>query len=181
MYGQAFMMFFEQGHVPLVKDFSQRYELDAAVPRLYVKINDIATSVGETEKSLIHFDFDFVAVGIADKRRKSFTGSAVVDFGLGWVQTFALERGNHVVNTGSGGAQTKMFFAQISGRRRVRGSSFEQIQQRISRPQRDDVISGFGLAFTLHGETQALGVKPPHGDKVSGHQRNVVKACVGKH
>src|SRR5260370_18041157 len=60
---------------------------------------EIATGVGKTKKSSVHFDFDFIAVGIADKRRKPFACGAVVDFGLCRLQAFALERGNHVVNT----------------------------------------------------------------------------------
>ena len=47
MYGQAFMMFFEQGHVPLVKDFSQRHVLDAAVPRLYMELTAQMNGAGE--------------------------------------------------------------------------------------------------------------------------------------
>ena len=42
MYGQAFIMLSKQGHVLWEEDFSRRYELDAAVPHLYVEIVETA-------------------------------------------------------------------------------------------------------------------------------------------
>src|SRR5260370_35890551 len=69
---------------------------------------EIATGVGKTKKSTVHFDLDFIAVGIESKRTTPFACGAVAYFYLCPIQAFALDRSNHVANTSTECAQTKM-------------------------------------------------------------------------
>jgi hypothetical protein len=74
-----------------------------------------------------------------------------------------------------------MFFAQVGGRRRVGWGGFEQIQDRIPGPQGGNVVSSLGFTFIFQRKTQPFGIKLLHRGQISGNQRDMIKAFVGKH
>jgi hypothetical protein len=74
-----------------------------------------------------------------------------------------------------------VLFAEIRRRRGISRTGFEQIQNSIAHAQCDHVVSGFDLAFLIHGHTQTLGVEAAHLDELSGYERNVVETLVSEH
>src|SRR5215469_2526018 len=129
----------------------------------------------------VDLNFYLVAVRITDKCRKPLACRSAIDLSLGGFQAFPFQRGNHIVDTGPGGPQAEMLFAQVGGRCRVDGCSLKQIQNSISRAQRDNLISRLRLSFTLYRKAQAFVVKLLHRRQVFGDQGDVVEAFIGKH
>lgn len=129
----------------------------------------------------VDFDFDLIAIGIADERRKAFAGGAIVDFGLGGIKAFALESGDHIVDAGAGGLKAEMLLAQVCGRRRIGGAGFEKIEYRIPGAQSDHGVSGLGLAFTLYRQTEPLDVELLHVGQILRDQRYMIKTFIDEH
>jgi uncharacterized membrane protein len=74
-----------------------------------------------------------------------------------------------------------MLFTQIRRWRRVGGTGFEEVEDRVADTERHHVVAGFDLAFLFHGHPQALGIEAPHIGQLSRHQRDVVEPLVSEH
>src|SRR5436309_11943692 len=101
----------------------------------------------------IHLDLNLIPIRIADKRREAFAQGAIVYLGLSWLESFAFECRNHVVDARTCGLQAEMLFTQIRRGRRIRGRGLEQIQKGSAGPQRSYIVSGFGFPFAFDRES----------------------------